>query len=484
MHASWAAFFGWVAGSRASRRALAAGLGALLTVAALAASVAPDLYAAPLQNDPFNTGAPAADPKAEKKDEKKEEPKPAPKPAAGKPAAGPRYAILTVAQPTAAQTRAVSGALSAESLNAEAIDPVLDYKLSQLTLPGDMASYAAVREELKYRWLVRATAPKVHDHLVTRIFDTCKQLAGTKYHPYTRINAVLLIGELNKIEAQSKDGGIPPERYHDALPALLDLIEAKDSVEGVVVAALVGVDRHTRYFGDGKTDEKVVDRTYALLSQVAADANANVYMRRLAVRALGHSGLVGTKSNPLATVELLTKVVNDPANDLILRSEAGRSLGILDLRKANVPNPETLAKAVVTVVVETAKKSGGQEKKWPGAKFLELQRAVSYGETSFNGRDAKAHQREMDGLMTVDAEGIMRAAAKAKPDQVIQVTNLKGDLEAFANVLFSSKAPTDDDIAAALDILESHLANVPDADAPAGAAANTSAAAPATNPTR
>ncbi len=99
--------------------------------------------------------------------------------------------------------------------------------------------------------------------------------------------------------------------------------------------------------------------------KVAADADANPYVRRQAVRAAGHLGWIGTKANPTETLDLILAIVNDQQADLALRSEAARAVGVFDYRKANLAAPESVARAVTALLVEIGRTTGGQAASGP-----------------------------------------------------------------------------------------------------------------------
>ena len=49
------------------------------------------------------------------------------------------------------------------------------------------------------------TAPDVHDHLNELVLDFMKKLVAGDFHPAVRVNAMLMIGELNRVEPSGSD---------------------------------------------------------------------------------------------------------------------------------------------------------------------------------------------------------------------------------------------------------------------------------------
>ncbi len=69
-----------------------------------------------------------------------------------------------------------------------------------------------------------------------------KALAMGNYHPTARINAALILGRMDSAPADAS-GRIPPKPYLAALPTLVDVYKNENNVDGLRVAALLGLQR-------------------------------------------------------------------------------------------------------------------------------------------------------------------------------------------------------------------------------------------------
>ena len=69
-----------------------------------------------------------------------------------------------------------------------------------------------------------------------------KALATGNYHPTARINAALILGRMDSAPADAA-GRVPPTPYLAALPTLVDVYKNENNVDGLRVAALLGLQR-------------------------------------------------------------------------------------------------------------------------------------------------------------------------------------------------------------------------------------------------
>ena len=92
----------------------------------------------------------------------------------------------------------------------------------------------------------RARDVNVRQTVANVLFQQMTKIANGNYHPNARINAVLVLGRLDTAPADLASRR-PPTPYLAVLKTLLSLYGDESNVEGLRVAALVGIHRHVNY---------------------------------------------------------------------------------------------------------------------------------------------------------------------------------------------------------------------------------------------
>ncbi len=83
---------------------------------------------------------------------------------------------------------------------------------------------------------------ELHDFLAGLVLTQMKPLVEQNHHPIVRVNAMLFIGELNAEERGTTSPA--PTPLPAALPYLREQLKNPNQIDGVRVAALVGIQRH------------------------------------------------------------------------------------------------------------------------------------------------------------------------------------------------------------------------------------------------
>lgn len=207
---------------------------------------------------------------------------------------------------------------------------------------------------------LRRASPPVHDHMLPMAFEKLKEIASGDFHPAARINAMLIIVELNQKEMVRSGTVTPPDPYLPALPFLVDVLEDKNQIDGVRVVALLGILRQIQWDSRiresqaqgtkqqiTKVDDALRDRinqlALAIINAAAPPPGRTVeghaWMQRRAIDVLGALGTIGTNVNAASTIE---NMVGDDKAPLSLRCGAAEALGLI-----NLP-PETKLSATET----------------------------------------------------------------------------------------------------------------------------------------
>jgi HEAT repeat protein len=169
---------------------------------------------------------------------------------------------------------------------------------------------------------------QVYDRLNELVLENTIRLAksqGKNYHPATRFNAALMIGELKAPEA---------------VPALLDLVKNRNLPQAVRVAAMVGLIHHAGP-SLGINDAQMIREVTATMVAIAKtpvpggeQAGGGNWLRGQAAEVLGLLGSVGENG---AAAKALGKMVSEGNLPLAERCQAADALGQLDYNGASLP---------------------------------------------------------------------------------------------------------------------------------------------------
>ena len=203
-----------------------------------------------------------------------------------------------------------------------------DYALPQWTLLKNLGNVHLYRPTLRNE-LRQAKSGQVHDHLNTLIMEYMKKLATTgNYHPAVRVNAMLMIGELNRVEAT---GNEMPTPLDEGLQVLIVIVENAKLSDAVRAAAMVGILRHAA--AGIRDDEVRKPLAVAMLKLASANIPASPagpgreWLRSQAIETLGRLGSVGDNDG---VFNLLLKNVADSKLSFSTRCIAAESLGRLN----------------------------------------------------------------------------------------------------------------------------------------------------------
>ncbi len=139
-----------------------------------------------------------------------------------------------------------------------------------------------------------------------------KLAAGAGFHPATRFNAMLLVGDVAAPEA---------------VPMLVEAVKDPKQLDAVKVAALAGLLRHAEQGGisDPDLQKLTIDALLALAASPVPKgprADAVCWQQGQAAEILGRLGSPGKDNSVVAT---LLKMVGDPALGLSQRCRAARA---------------------------------------------------------------------------------------------------------------------------------------------------------------
>jgi hypothetical protein len=238
--------------------------------------------------------------------------------------------------------------------------------LARWTLPENIAANPSKkvpglpswRKELRSSDLGKKSgAPAVHEHLNALLLDFMNQLATDgEFHPAVRVNAMLMIGDLNSVEPTATTAAVP---LPDALKTLMATIGDDKLPDGVRAAAMVGIQRHAY---EGVTDPDARKAlSVAMLRLVGEDpptgagAAGRQWIMAQAAEALG------LLKDPAAFPALLKMAANGKLR-LCTRCMAAKSLGRLNYAGASGVDAAEAAAVLGKLLVDSCADELGRSK--------------------------------------------------------------------------------------------------------------------------
>jgi hypothetical protein len=199
------------------------------------------------------------------------------------------------------------------------------YFLPQWTLPKGSTELPKERSKLRSLLGKKTTGGSaVHDHLNELVLEFMKELVAGEYSPAVRINAMLMIGELNREEQ-------PPAPLPDALTYLITAAEDTKLPTAIRAAALVGILRHAEA---GVQDEDLrrtltTNMIRLATAKLPAGPSASGYgwLRMQAIEVLAAMRSVGEGN---AVFNAIFKNVSDDKLPYFVQSAAVEGLGQLN----------------------------------------------------------------------------------------------------------------------------------------------------------
>jgi hypothetical protein len=232
-----------------------------------------------------------------------------------------------------------------------------EYSLGRWTLPANQASLPNFRKELRnYLGMTFQKGPKVHTQLNRILLEQMPKIAAGNHAPVVRVNATLMLGDLNSQESPTKPAAIVP--LAAAVEPLAKLFTDEKQLESVRVAALEGLRRHAESgIADGDTRTVLVAALVKLISSpTPPDRLPSGYdwMRGQASDVLGAIGQPGEKGEVAIA---LSQVVANSKATAGTRRAAARALGRLDYAKAGSLNVSPIAVALAQLTVDACQRA-------------------------------------------------------------------------------------------------------------------------------
>ena len=224
-----------------------------------------------------------------------------------------------------------------------------DYALARWSLIDNRHRLPEFRKELTNNLRTCGTGGRpaeVHGSLNALALRYMGELAVGDFHPATRVNAMLMIGELNQRESTSP--AAPPAPLPTALPELVKAVEADDQVDTVKLAALVGIIRHGELGAITADADRnaVVGAMLALLNAKRPperSVDGDGWIRARAVELLG---ILQVPASNAAVSDMIRKMMADRTLPFSARRAAADALGKLNYQGFGAASIAPLAAAL------------------------------------------------------------------------------------------------------------------------------------------
>ncbi|MBN2473475.1 MAG: hypothetical protein JXB62_02615 [Pirellulales bacterium] len=219
------------------------------------------------------------------------------------------------------------------------------YVLAEWSQPENIDNLTVYRNKLRNS-LKSVRSDAVRTHLNALILAFMKDRAEKNYHPAVRINALLMIGELNSAYGGGRDQ--PDTPYAEAFPVLVGEFVSPTQTDAVKVASLVGILRHLRDGGGTAPGDRntLATEAYQLVTSKTApgrSAAGHAWMRALAAEALGELKVAGNNGS---VITALAQMAAEQGIPFSARCAAAEALAKFNLRGAAGLDASSLTSAL------------------------------------------------------------------------------------------------------------------------------------------
>jgi hypothetical protein len=243
--------------------------------------------------------------------------------------------------------------------------------VAELTWPSSDPSqaYEQRRYRSKARFLSRplgtqddGQSPEMHDRATAVMLKGLPMIIGdAQYSLNSRFNALLLLGQLDKIEPDANKGRAAVPMV-EATPLLLKAFQTAEFGEALRIAALMGIERHCSLQVAAADRVTIAAELLKLLAEKAPPAGWSSdgfhWSRKLALQSVASLGLAGgSEVNRPEFVLAIHQIIADERQPLFLRREACTALGSLapaTLGAASV-KPNELVKSLANFTLAVSK---------------------------------------------------------------------------------------------------------------------------------
>ena len=230
-------------------------------------------------------------------------------------------------------------------------DPVMVKAYFQRFVPAKMTGPTALKELTPLMKDVNSllarsqrSNPFLGKAVADLLLPPMRALATGNYHPTARINAALILGRMDSTPADA-GGRVPPKPYLAALPTLVDVYKNENNVDGLRVAALLGLQRQVE-LGFNQIPPAGRDQLRSMMTElldsetpVNRTDKVHAYLQRYAVDILQQLGTSEDDGKELGVK--LIGISTAPENEELIALYSAAKIGALGgSLKGQIDKPE------------------------------------------------------------------------------------------------------------------------------------------------
>jgi len=235
------------------------------------------------------------------------------------------------------------------------------FRVASLTWKENIPDLQKLRKDIKSKDLGlvgRADAPDLHERLNKMLLDEMQKVALDKRYPRAvRVNAVLMLGELDQREPKGLDAGVP---LPEAEPVLFKFLEDDKLHDAYRIDALVGLMRHAASnagLAGGGNAELVKEMTKFLEAKELPKGKSpagHLWLRMLACDTIKILAEKTPEANQPKVVAALEAFLVEKGIEHWIRCHAAAALGAIEVKSLQATAAPT-AQALAALVVEISK---------------------------------------------------------------------------------------------------------------------------------
>jgi hypothetical protein len=301
------------------------------------------------------------------------------------------------------------------------------YSIGRWTEPTNYINLPKFRADLRAD-LQKAKAGEAHARINDLLFKGMTRMATDNYHPVVRVNAMLMLGELNADDS-NRDA---PVLYAQAVPVMLRVIDDPAQLDAVRAAALVGLLRHARRGLREDVRETVGTSMFNLAKSTSAPGRSpdgHAWMRAQAIEVLGLLESIGSAN---VVANLLGQITADPAAPMLVRRSSAAALGKLNYQIGVSLNGAALAAAVAKFTITAAEAAQSESEQGKAGPARRLRTRVVAANTGITGLAAnlKDPAQQKYAVAVQEAVGRLNKVCDRgnDPDILRQASNTAAEL--------------------------------------------------------
>lgn len=309
---------------------------------------------------------------------------------------------------------------------------VLNYKLNSFSFPEKRGELPKMRQEL-VRFLQTsglAEDATAHKRMQTRVLQVMTAMIEKEYHPFVRVNAMLVLGELNSKEPPLSFRD-PPVPHPEALKVMLKAVNDPAQADAVRAAGLIGIGRHAQL---GVSDE-ALNRQVRQAAEKLTAAEYHQWIRRQAINVLGHVGEMGRDGE---IANMLMKFIADESEPMSIRCAAAEAFGSLDFSKGPKVQYKLATQMLAKLTTDAVTKANPNGGAWTDAQLDGLRAQLVQIEVGIKGRPDPTHRPTFNDPEPTPVSGMLLVLGQGN-EQRKPLDELTGMFNELLAIVFNDK---------------------------------------------